>query len=508
MGMLSDYIGIRTQAGRQALTEKTGTWVSDSKVLAQRSHEFTILQTRLTEAPPLSSQLEKDFEALHTLEPELDALVVKASDLETEAFNELLFLKSWSQPFNFMPFVLILWSALRVYIFPGMALLMPVLMLILPFIIIRFMFGIPITLGRYTLLLSALFSGNVTSILNPEFLQTEEANKKGKSKPFDIFQLFKGGLLAATVAQSFLQPYWTYQHLSSIDTIIQKKAAALAEFKLIYARIQEGLKDSGFSLSPCPFAPEITDPRQLVAAAHLHPVFLKTARRKLGALEALVCLARRPEFVPVQWVSDATTLELRSAYDYRVDAKSRIPFDLRMEQDSSHALLTGPNRGGKSTTLRAILTTVLLAHTYGCAAAAAATLSPFQSVAVCLTPEDLPGKKSRFEREIEFTAETLRVPKERRSLVLLDELYHSTNPPDAAKACEIYTEQLWKRTNTVSIISTHLFDFVEGAPSSVQRLCCPATLEGSTVHYSYRLSKGVCRISSVQELLVENGLVV
>ncbi len=91
--------------------------------------------------------------------------------------------------------------------------------------------------------------------------------------------------------------------------------------------------------------------------------------------------------------------------------------------------------------------------------------------------------------------------------MLLDELYHSTNPPDASKACEIYTEQLWKRTNTVSIISTHLFDFVEGAPALIQRLCCPATVKGDTVHYTYRLGTGVCRVSSVQELLVENGLI-
>jgi hypothetical protein len=507
MDRLANHIGIRTKAGLAALKEKTETWVSDPKRLRQRSYEFATLQSSLLSVPSLDKQLAQEFTALERLEPELDALVEKASDLETEAFNELLFLKSWTQPFNFMPLVLFLWSVLRVYIFPGMAMLMPILMLILPFIIVRIILGVPITLGRYTMLLSALFSGNLSSILDPNFIHSEEA-QKSKSQPFDIFQLFKGGLLAVTVAQSFLQPYWTYQHLSSIDAIIQQKAAALNEFKTIYERIQGALKVAGYSLSPCPFATDITDPRQLVAAAHLHPVFLKTARRKLGALEALFCLANRAEFTPVHWLSDrSSTIVLQEAYDYRVDRQSRVAFDLTMNKGSHHALLTGPNRGGKSTTLRGLLTCMLLAHTYGCVTAAYAALTPFQSVYVCLTPEDLPGKKSRFEREIEFTAATLRVPESERSLVLLDELYHSTNPPDASKACEIYTEQLWKRTNTVSIISTHLFDFVEGAPATIQRLCCPATVEGTAIHYTYRLGTGVCRVSSVQELLVENGLI-
>lgn len=508
--MLAEHIGIVTNAGVVALKEKTETWVSDPKKLKQRSHEFATLQASLATNSNLEKQLLKEFGSLKQLQSGLDALVETASELETEAFNELLFLKSWTQPFNFMPFVLVFWSILRVYIFPGMAMLMPLMMLILPFIIVRIILGVPITLGRYTLLLSALFSGNLTSILDPNFINSEDTQVKSKAPTFDIFQLFKGGLLAATVAQSFLQPYWTYQHLSSIDAIIQQKAAALAEFKAIYERIREALKATGYTLSPCPFATDITDPRQLVAAAHLHPVFLKTARRRVGALEALVCLARQKDLTPVHWLPDrdrSSTIELQDAYDYRVDKSSRVTFDLTMNKGSHHALLTGPNRGGKSTTLRGILTCMLLAHTYGCATAAYASITPFQSVYVCLTPEDLPGKKSRFEREIEFTAATLRVPETQRSLVLLDELYHSTNPPDASKACEIYTEQLWKRPNIVSIISTHLFDFVEGAPATIQRLCCPATVKGDAIHYTYRLGTGVCRVSSVQELLVENGLI-
>ena len=134
-------------------------------------------------------------------------------------------------------------------------------------------------------------------------------------------------------------------------------------------------------------------------------------------------------------------------------------------------------------------------------------MTPFHTLFVCLTPEDLPGEKSRFEREIEFTASTLALPSSSTSLVLLDELYHSTNPPDAEQACRLYTEQLWARPGTLSVISTHLFEFVEKAPASIQRLCCPATLAADgSLTYTYRLESGLSRISSVGELLRENGL--
>jgi len=500
---LGTYIGIRTQAGRQALLEKTAQWSSKPVQLEQKSAEFTILQRHVRANPSFAKELAGQFSELQELESNLEGLTTKASDLETEAFNELLFLKDWSKPLNSVPFFLMFWSLLRVYLFPGMSLLMPLAMLILPFIIIRLFFNLPITLTHYSALLSAMVSGQITSVLSMQ-QPPEEAPAKSQS-PIDIMQLLKIGTLLGTVVQSFLQPYWSYQHLSSIDAIIQNKADSLLRFQGLYQSIQHTLKGSGFKLSANPFAAEITDARMLVAEAQLHPTYLKLALKKLGSVESLFCLARS-NLTPVRWQkAGSPSLTLRNAFDYRVTSDC-VPFTVQLDSTKSHALLTGPNRGGKSTTLRAILSSCLLAHTYGCAFASYATMTPFENLYACLTAEDLPGKKSRFEREIEFTAMTLS-PSSGHSLVLLDELYHSTNPPDAALACMHYTDQLWKREQTLSVISTHLFDFVEQAPASVQRLCCPATVKADqSIAYSYKLSEGVCRVSSVNELLVENGL--
>jgi len=499
---LDTWIGLQTIAGKEALHKKVGTWISDEACLRQRSHEFAILQQTLKTKPQVEQQLRTSFRDLAALEPDLHAVVSEASDLEKEAFNELLFLQPWSTPLNFVPCLLFLWSLLRVYILPGMAILTPILMLILPFFMVRFFFGIPITTDRYISLVSAMFTGQVTAL----FRDTPSPPVAAK---FDIFQLVKGGFLIMTVAQSFLQPYWTFKHLSSIDRIIIQKAGALRKFNAIYEEVRDILTGHGYTLSPNPFGQVTTDDRQLVALAHLHPTYLKYAHRRLGALEVLVCLARRSDLVPVAWSSStaAPLLDLQASFDYHVSEDTRVPFDLCLDARSQHALLTGPNRGGKSTTLRAIAAACVLAHTYGCAPGLRARMTPFHTLYVCLTPEDLPGKKSRFEREIEFTASSLAAPPTKRTLVLLDELYHSTNPPDAERACGLYTQQLWKRPQTLSIISTHLFDFVKQAPQTIQRLCCPASLRADgSVHYTYRLEQGLSTVSSVGELLKENGL--
>jgi len=492
---LADHLGIITESGKEALKMKTGLWESDLKRLKQRSYEFAILQEILKQD---KVHLEPFFEELSELEPDIQTLTAEASDLETEAFNELLFLKHWSAPFNFIPFLLAIWATIRVYVFPGLAILMPLLMLLLPFLMVRFIFHVPLTVSRYFHMIGAMFSGKIESLFNPEI------NVSPSPFKFDILSIAKHGIVVATVAQSFLQPYWAFNHLSAIDGIIQKKADVLIRFQTLYAELSETLANKGFTMLKNPFARDITDSRQLVAEAQLHPAFLKLALRHLGSLEVLVRAASCPGLVPVSWLDqEEPAYQLIGAYDYRI-GKNPVPFSIHLGQ-SKHALLTGPNRGGKSTTLRAILNSCILAHTYGFAFAERATMTPFHNLYVCLTPEDLPGKKSRFEREIEFTANTLKATG--RSLILLDELYHSTNPPDATRACALYTEKLWVRQNTLSIISTHLFDFVENAPSTIQRLCCPAIeREDKTVEYTYTLRPGVCRVSSVGELLVENGL--
>jgi DNA mismatch repair ATPase MutS len=167
-------------------------------------------------------------------------------------------------------------------------------------------------------------------------------------------------------------------------------------------------------------------------------------------------------------------------------------------------MLTGPNRGGKSTALRAIGRSVFLAHCFGCAIGRSATMTPLRWMQTCLRLQDIPGEQSLFEREVGAAALALRRLGYGRGLVLIDELFHSTNPPDAEIASRQFLGKLWTSKKTLSVISTHVFALVEDCSSDVQRLCCQA-IEGprGQVKYKYGLSTGICKVSSVKEILRE-----
>jgi DNA mismatch repair ATPase MutS len=320
--------------------------------------------------------------------------------------------------------------------------------------------------------------------------------------PINFIKQF--GVVIVTFIQGIIQPYWSYKHLKSIDNIITDHGKLIIKFKNLYNKLQRILTEHGFDFFKCPL-PDIMNERDAAARVILESSYFKLSLKYIGSLEVIMALANNKEINYVKWIkADNPIFRVRDTFDFQVNSNTRKSINATFDV-KRHALLTGPNKGGKSTVLRALSISALLAHTYGCALGFV-TSTPFTNIFVCLKPDDLPGSKSRFEREIEFTANTLKYNKP--ILVFIDELYHSTNPPDALRSCQIYCNKLWKKDNVISVISTHLFELVENCDENIQKICCPASIdEKGDIHFKYYLMNGICKVSSVDELLKINGLI-
>jgi len=491
MNKFSDWIGLQTNSSKKYIGKKIAEWSNNEQHLSILSTRFKRFKEEIKNDPTFYSECNKCFKEISECEKELHNLTTTESDLEKESYNEILFFRPILQPLNFIPNLLTLWSFIRIYFLPGLSFIVPFLTLLAPYIVLKFAFNMPITLNSYMNILHSMVSGNFDKVLNP--------STSMNISPTNFLKQF--GIVIVTIIQGIIQPYWTYKHLKSIDNIVVHKGQLVLKFKNLYNKLQTILDQHGFNFFKCPL-PDIHNVRESTAQAILNSSYFKMALKYIGSLEVIMCLANQNDIHPVTWVtSDKPVFIAKDTFDFQVSIKSRKTINVNFV--NPHALLTGPNKGGKSTVLRALSISALLAHTYGCALGHL-TLTPFNEMFVCLKPDDLPGSKSRFEREIEFTANTLKLNKP--SLIFIDELYHSTNPPDALRSCQIYCNQLWKKSNIVSVISTHLFEFVEQSPDNIQKLCCPATIDNNTIHFSYTLCNGICKVSSVDELLKVNGL--
>jgi DNA mismatch repair ATPase MutS len=156
--------------------------------------------------------------------------------------------------------------------------------------------------------------------------------------------------------------------------------------------------------------------------------------------------------------------------------------------------------------MRGILLNVLTTHAFGAAFAGKAQLSHFSWIADGMRLDDTPGTVSMFERELSFASSILRKKSGGNGLVLYDELFHSTNPPDAIRTSEAFCNEFWKKENCISIVSTHVYSLARSAPSSVQRLCVAAWKKEDKFIFSYTIQEGICEVSSVELLLKQYSL--
>jgi hypothetical protein len=485
------WIGLQTAASKTCLTKQLSNWTDDAQRLLLLSKRFQRFKDAFARDPTFFGQCHEMFQEIAEIEQKLQHLLQTDSALERESYNEILFFRPLLQPLNFLPFLLTLWATLRVYILPGLSFMIPFLTFLAPYIVLKFAFKVPITFHNYMNMLHSMVSGDFT-----QPLASGSAPAPLSIAPAQLIKKF--GIVIVTIVQGLIQPYWTYKHLKSIDSIVVEHGALVLRFREAYERLQRILDAHGFSFFKCPL-PAMGAEREATARAILESAYFKMAFKYIGSLEVIMCLANKKEAQAVRWVrAPRPVYRIQNTFDFQVPTEVRKTVSASLD-NQPHALLTGPNKGGKSTVLRALSLSALLAHTYGCALGTA-TMTPFHTMYVCLKPDDLPGSKSRFEREMEFTASTLR--QDKPILLFIDELYHSTNPPDALRSCTMYCDKLWKKSNIVSVISTHLFELVESAPTIIQRLCCPAVVdEQGQIHFKYDLTQGICKVSSVDELI-------
>ena len=497
----SDWLELKTNISKKCLEKQVNDWKYDYNKLCSLSNRFKRFQKEIHNTPEFYKECQKIFAEISECEKQLNKLITTKSDLEKESYGEILFFKPILQPLNFVPFILTIWSFIRIYLLPGLSLLIPFLTLIAPYFLIKYAFNLPINLENYMKILQSIMSGNFNELANPSNISAPISN----INPMAFLKRF--GIILVTFIQGIIQPYWSYKHLHSIDNIIITHGKLVIKFRDLYMKLYDLLHRHGFTFFKCPL-PQIMNERDAAARVILESSYFKLALKYIGSLEVIIALASKKDIVSVEWVKynkyKRNYYKIYDTYDFNVnpDKCEKISFN---SMTHNHNLLTGPNKGGKSTALRALSISALLAHTYGCVIGTHCEITPFYNQFVCLKPDDLPGSKSRFEREIEFTANTLKENKP--CLVFIDELYHSTNPPDALRSCQIYCKQLWKKENIISVISTHLFELVEKAPVDISRLCCPADInDKGEITFHYTLKQGICKVSSVDELLQKNGL--
>jgi hypothetical protein len=487
MDSVLESIGVKSKSGKELFYDQGKKWTTNLKVMEARSRAWSILKQNNPDWKKHLNKLLENESVIRSLDP------ATASESQKEDWSQILFTGELSS-FNFVPFVLMYVALSKIFLAPLIAWTMPFLSFLIPFFALKFVYRLPITWEMYWAQMKPMIFGRA-------------------DQEFNIGTLLQWGSMIFSYAHGMYLPYTNAVHCYKIDKLMVNGSQAVVDTVKRLRKISDIWVSYGLRKPwTLPDPSELGDERQVLAWLVQDKGLLPRIYAAIGQVEISSAICSSNTLVPVEWIQSSIPMcKMSEAIDPLLSEERRIPFTLVMGPTQHHVICTGPNRGGKSTFLRSVLTNLVLAHTWGVAFASKCVMTPVEWVISSLRLEDRPGQASLFEREVSVAGDIVkRIRKgDKRGWVIIDELFHTTNPPDAATASQIFLRQLWSSNLVTSIVSTHLFSHAEDAPANVQRLCVDSTMgEDGKIDYKYKVIEGINKMSSVEELLIESKVLV
>lgn len=445
------------------------------------------------------------FDEISQTETELKEFLDPASKdlkaLQEDALSQLSFQIDDFRCLNYIPYMLTAMALFKIWVVPGFAVLTPIIVWLLPYIFLRFMYNLPITQEQYNEILGMFLAGT------PIQLDGLRNRAAPRVEPFNARSIVQYAFMAFSFAQSLIQPVQNAMHLNTIDSKLIENGKKLLKLKGHYdffiSEFERLELPSSFRR---PFTLVGDDPRLAVYLLIEQPERIRIALRDLAELEVMWRLVKSPVLKSAEIITrgDYPLLIGTNMVDIAL-GDAAVASSIILNVKEHHAALTGPNGGGKSSFMRAVLQSVMISHAYGLAPADRFLVRRFNWISSGLRLQDRPGDLSFFETEVFFASDILKRDTG-IGLVLYDELFHSTNPPDGIRTAELFLKQLWNMPSVVSVVSTHVFDLVESAPTVVKKICCNAVEVGDRIAFSYEVVPGVSKMSSVTEIWNRFGL--
>jgi len=250
----------------------------------------------------------------------------------------------------------------------------------------------------------------------------------------------------------------------------------------------------------------------------------------IAEIDAYVAIARKMvnlehnknhKFCFTQFIDgDKTKVEAKEFWNMLVTGDDVVTNDFT---ENRNIILTGPNEGGKTTVIRAILQNIVLSQTFGIAAASEFKMTKFDVINSYLNvSDDILNGKSRFASELKQAQDILTqiksLDKDEKFFFAFDELFTGTNGEDGAECAYKFIDNIASYSGIQFIYATHfnrLKTIGSSNPSCVNYKIDPPLRdkkgefirnEQGQLIYPYKLSPGANNVNVAMERAKDAGI--
>ena len=188
-----------------------------------------------------------------------------------------------------------------------------------------------------------------------------------------------------------------------------------------------------------------------------------------------------------------------------------VGYDLLLHPEANFLFLTGANMAGKSTFIKSVGIAVFLAHLGMGVPAKAMKLTLFDGLLSNINVVDniVRGESYFFNEVQRIKATVTRINDGRKWLILIDELFKGTNVQDAMKCSTAVIKGLLKISNSLFILSTHLYEIGEELRPypNISFKFFETSVQDEQLYFSYHLQDGISNDRLGYLILKREGVV-
>lgn len=231
---------------------------------------------------------------------------------------------------------------------------------------------------------------------------------------------------------------------------------------------------------------------------------------RFDALNSLANMAyNRPEFNYPKPAADGPALNLTQAGHPLLDPAERIDNDFSLETLGFFTILTGANMAGKSTFLRTVGVSLVMAQCGVPICAQQMQFQPLQMFSSMRTTDSLQKHESYFFTELKRLKMIVdRLKNGERLFIILDEILKGTNSRDKEQGSKAFVRQLLTLDAT-GIIATHdlsLCTLEDEFPKRIRNQCFEVEMAGNDIEFDYKIRRGVCQNLNASFLMEQMGI--
>ena len=400
---------------------------------------------------------------------------------------------------------------------PIISFFIPIIMLIIPFFIIR-MKGLNLTIDEYIEVLKTIISNHSIGKLFTEF-HTVEFNQKVYilvSAGFYVFSIYQNILTCRKFNNNMTK---IHNYFNEINLYLEYTINSMNNYLKhsgelnSHQEFNDNLKKQIQILTEFKEKISVITPYELTfkkifEIGHILKYFYELHTEQnyndaflysfgfngyIDCLEGLSHGIEERKLNIVEYIDSKKRNTIKNNYYAALKESNPIKNNIKLQKN---LIITGPNASGKTTILKSVLINVIISQQFGCGFYDSAKLKPYKHIHCYLNIPDTSGRDSLFQAEARRCKEIIDIIDENKKedhLAVFDELYSGTNPDEAVISAVAFMEYLVKNKNVSCLLTTHFIKVCKKLQKNknIKNYHMDACKKDNKIEYKYLLLEGI-----------------